>query len=216
MNRHRYKHFRDNKRIGNSIIFNHIKTNINIYVITICLFLVGIIIGTIIVNSLQYSKLQDINTYINNSVVSLKDENSFSKLKVLKKSLIKYFFVLLVFWTAGLTLYGKYLLYFLITVLGIMLGYTTSSILLCFDFGQSLIFIFSSLFIQNIVLIPTLIVLCVQGIHGQQGLTKNYNCKAFFMKYTTQALFAYIFCAFSSLLEAFVSGNLVTTVVKYF
>ena len=197
-------------------IINHIGKNIHIYFKVIIIFIIGICIGTIVVNQLPENELNSISVYINNSINVLKNNNDVPKIQILKISLVKNIFIVFLIWFLGLTLIGNLILYGSVLIIGITFGYTISSIMTTFTFIQGILFFFTAMLFQNIISIPSLIFLIVQGIKASKDLTnKQYNIKHIIIKYTMFSLITLILLILSSLVETYISGNLIFYIIKY-
>lgn len=215
MNKRIKKQFRINHR---NIIVEHIKANINIYFIILILFIVGMTIGVFIVNNLSESQSQNINKYVVKSIDSIKAGNKLPEQHYLKNSLKRNAFIVFFIWILGLTFFGKYLLYLVILLFGITLGYTTSSIMLNFNFGQSMLVFLSTMLLQNTIAIPTMFFLCVQGIKCHNNFSKNqsnYNIKYILIKFTIYSILSTLLLFISSLIETYISGQLIYLIIKY-
>ena len=199
------------------LIINHISENINIYFKVLIIFIIGICIGIVVVNQLSETGLQDINGYISNSINALKNNNEISKIQMLKSSLFKDIIIVSVIWILGLTFIGSFILYFLVLILGITFGYTLSAIMTSFTFIQGILFFFTSMFLQNLITIPAIIFLTVQGIKEHRSLfsKQNTNIKYIIVKHSSYCILILLVLTIASLIEVYVSGNLIYKVIKY-
>lgn len=199
------------------LIINHISENINIYFKVLIIFIIGICIGIAVVNQLPEVGLQNINEYITNSVNALKSHNEISKLQTLKLSLFKDIIIVLVIYFFGLTLMGSFILYFIALIIGITFGYTIAAIMTSFTFIQGVLFFLTSMLLQNIINIPSIIFLIVQGIKSHKDLIQKQNTsiKYILARHSIYAISVMILLVIASLIEAYVSTNLVYTIVNY-
>ena len=199
------------------LIINHISENINIYFKVFIIFIIGICIGIAIVNQLPETGLKNINDYITNSINTLKNNTEISKLQILKSSLFKNIVIVLLIWFLGLTLIGSFILYFLTLIIGITFGYTLAAIMTSFTFVQGILFFFAGMLLQNIINIPSIIFLVVQGIKSHRDLLNKQNStpKYIVAKHSACSIVIMIFLIVASLIEVYVSGNLVYSIAKY-
>ena len=199
------------------LIINHISENINIYFKVLIIFIIGICIGIVVVNQLSETGLQDINGYISNSINALKNNNEISKIQMLKSSLFKDIIIVSVIWILGLTFIGSFILYFLVLILGITFGYTLCAIMTSFTFIQGILFFFTSMFLQNLITIPAIIFLTVHGIKEHRNLfsKQNTNIKYIIVKHSSYCILILLVLTIASLIEVYVSGNLIYKVIKY-
>lgn len=199
------------------IILNHISENINIYFKVLIIFIIGICIGTAVINQLPETGLQNINEYIENSINALKNGSEVSKVQILKSSLFKNIVIVFVIWFFGLTLLGSFILYFITLIIGITFGYTLAAIMTSYTFIQGILFFLTAMLLQNIINIPSIIFLITQGIklHKQLTIKPNTSLKYIFVKYSAYSVLIMILLIIASLVEAYISGSLVYTIVKY-
>jgi len=211
----RVKH-RYNSGIKQKII-NHISENINIYFRVLLIFIIGICIGIAIVNQLPETGLQDINEYIETSINVLKSRSEISKIQILKSSLFKNIIVVFIIWFFGLTLIGSFVLYFITLSIGITFGYTLAAIMTSFTFIQGVLFFLTAMLLQNVINIPSIIFLITQGIKSYKELAikQNTSLKYILAKYSAYSFLVMILLIIASLIEVYVSGNLIYTIVKY-
>lgn len=208
--------YRYRKNVKN-IVLKHIKANVNIYFTVLIIFIIGICVGVTIINNLQESQTQSIREYVNNSIDIIKNGSRFSKAQILKQSIVKNIVIVLAIWIFGLTFFGKVFLYVITLILGITFGYTTSAFMTIFNFGQGILFFLVTMLFQNIISIPALIFLIVQGIkcHNDFLSQKTNNIKYVIVKYSSYAILITLLLIASSFIETYTSGNLIYGIIKY-
>lgn len=117
---------RKNSKIKN-IILTYIKNNLKEYTIITIIFLIGLIFGIIFINNAGKTQIDEITSYINNFVDSLKNNIEIDKAGLLKDTLISNFLLALSLWFVGSTVIGIPIVYGIIAYRGFCLGYTISS-----------------------------------------------------------------------------------------
>jgi len=199
------------------VIIKNIKENINIYFKVLIIFIIGICLGIVVVNQIPETGVQDINEYIQSSVNVIKIEKGLSKAYILKSSLFKNIIIIFIIWFFGLTLLGKFILYFITLIIGITFGYTLSAIMTSFTFIQGILFIFTAMLLQNIINIPSMLFLITQGIklHKELASKQITSLRYILVKYSAYSFLVMILLIIASLIEVYVSGNLIYTIVKY-
>lgn len=214
MKRHAKYRYKSNTK---NIILNHIKTNINIYITILTIFVIGICVGVTIINNLQEMQVQSISNYVSTSIDSIKQGNTISKTQILKQSIAKNIIIVLAIWILGLTFFGKFFLYVITLILGITFGYTVSSYMTIFNLGQGLLFFFATMLFQNIISIPAIIFLIVQGIkcHNDFSDKKINNIKYVLVKYSSYSILIALVLIASSFVETYTSGSLIYSIIKY-
>lgn len=199
------------------VFINHISSNINLYFKVLTIFIIGICIGITIVNQLPEAGLQNINENINNSIKTLKSDSEISKIQILKSSLLKNAVIVLILWILGVTLLGSFTLYFVTLIIGITFGYTLAAIMTAFTFIQGILFFITTMLLQNIINIPSIIFLIVQSIKSYKNLLhkQNINSKYILAKHSAYSILVMILLSIASIIEVYISNSLVYTVVKY-
>lgn len=198
-------------------IINHISENINIYFKILIIFIIGICIGIFIVNQLPEIAKQNISEYINNSITELKEGSEVSKMQLLKTSLIRNIAIVLTIWFFSLTMLGSFMLYIGTLIIGITFGYTVSAIMTSFTFIQGLLFFVTSMFLQNIVSLPAIFYLVVQGIktHQELSIKQNTGLKYSLVRNSIYSIIVMFLLVIASLIEVYISGGLVYSILKY-
>lgn len=199
------------------LIIDHISENINIYFKVLIIFIIGICIGIAVVNQLPETGIQNVNEYMNNSIDALKNGTEISKVQMLKSSLFKNISIVFIIWFFSLTLLGSFVLYFITLIIGITFGYTLAAIMTSFTFIQGILFFLTAMLLQNIINIPSIIFLITQGIKLHKGLDikQNISLKYILVKYSAYSILVMILLVIASLIEVYISGNLIYTIVKY-
>ena len=85
--------------------------------------------------------------------------------------------------------------------------------------GKGLCFVFSILLLQNIIFIPALVALAVSGFKLYKSIVKDKrkeNVKLEILRHTVFSILMLILLLISSLIEIFVSTNILKIVIKYF
>ena len=200
------------------VIQEHITRNIKIYTILIIIFLLGLIIGIIIVNNSGYSQKAEINEYINTFINDLKNGAKLDYFKLLKTSFGNNFFTVLILWFIGTTVIGIPIVYGEIGYKGFCLGYTISSVVATLGTGKGILFVITSMLLHNIIFIPCLLLLAVSGINLYKSIIKDRrkeNIKIEIIRHTVFSLIILAVMLFASLIETYISSNLLISIAKY-
>lgn len=201
-----------------NIILKHVYNNIKEYVTLLIIFFIGIVIGTIFINNSKSETQLEISSYITNFVNSLKEDNIIDKGMLFKNSIKQNIIIALLLWISGLTVIGMPIVYTVIGYRGFCLGYSISSIIASLGNKNGIIFIFSSMFFQNILLIPAIFIIAVSGIKLYQSIMKDRrreNVKIEIYRHTILTLITSIVLIISSFIEAYISSYLVRIIIKY-
>lgn len=200
-----------------NIIINNIRENAKTYFNVLIVFIIGICVGVYIINKLPEAQTQNISQYINTSIESIKNNSMNSEQNIFRQSIIKNLIIVALIWLFGLTFLGNYILYIITFIIGLSFGYTLSGVMTALTLWQGIIFFFTSMILQNVIAIPAIIFLIVQGIQCREDFVKekNVTLKHILIKYTVYTLLVFAILFVSSLIEAHVSSKLLKWAIKY-
>ncbi|MDO5555094.1 MAG: stage II sporulation protein M [Clostridia bacterium] len=86
------------------------------------------------------------------------------------------------------------------------------------ELGKGLLFLFSTILLQNILFIPCVIALAVSGMKLHNSIMKDKrreNIKLEILRHTLFSLFILFLLICSSLIEVYVSKNVLLMFIKY-
>lgn len=200
------------------VIEEHITRNIKIYFILIIIFFIGLIIGLIVVNNSSPEQETEITSYINNFVTELKKGSKLDYFKLLKNSSLNILFLVIILWFMSSTVIGIPIVYGMIGYKGFCMGYTISSVVLSLGTGKGIAFVLSSMLIHNIILIPCMLAVATSGINLYKSIVKDRrkeNIKIEIIRHTIFCLIMLVIMALGSLIETYISSNLLISIVNY-
>lgn len=200
------------------VIEEHITRNVKTYFILIIIFLLGLIIGLIVVNNSSPEQETEITNYINNFVTELKSGSKLDYFKLLKSSFANNLFLVIILWFMSSTVIGIPIVYGMIGYKGFCMGYTISSVVLTLGTGKGIAFVLSSMLIHNIILIPCMLAVATSGINLYKSIIKDRrkeNIKIEIIRHTVFCLIMLAMMAVGSLIETYISSNLLISIVNY-
>lgn len=209
---------KNNRHVIRNAILEYIKENARIYLILIIIFFIGLILGVLFVNNSNETQANQISNYINNFINSVKENYQISTRKLLATSIFNNICIAVLLWFLGSTVIGVPLIYLVIGYKGYCIGYTISSIIATIGTGKGIIFISSTMLLQNIIYIPTIITLAVSGIKLYRLIMEDRrkeNIKVQILKHTIFSLLMLVILIISSLIETYISGSMSQTLLKY-
>ena len=200
-----------------NIIKQEILNNIKSYVIVTIIFIIGIFLGVLFINQTESkdSVLQYINTYID----EMKNLQNVDFLGGLKTDIHNNILLVLLLWFAGTTIIGIPIVFGTILTRGFCLGYTISACVLTLGKWKGLMFILLTIFLQNAIFIPSLLVLGVSSVKLYKSIMKDRrkeNIKLSIFKHSIISLFILFALIISSILKIEVSYRLTLIFSKYF
>ena len=214
MNNHRKN---NSYRIKN-IILNYIKENIKTYLILLIIFFIGLILGVIFVDNASEPQANQISSYINNFIKSIKENYQISTKDLLKETVINNVSIAVILWFLGSTVIGFPLIYVVICYKGYCIGYTISSVIATIGTAKGIVFILATMLLQNIIYIPVILTLGVSGVKLYRLIMEDRrreNIKIQIAKHTIFSILMLMLLIISALIETYISGNLLEAVIKY-
>ena len=195
----------------------HILENYKTYIICFIIFIMGILFGVTLVNSMTETNKEIIHNDIINVITLLKDETyEISTNNILKKSLTKNLILVLIIWILGLSFFGKYFLSIMLFILGVNFGYSISCITTSLEFKSAIIFIASNVFLHNLIFLPSIFFLILQGIIDNNYHKIYSNRKYIYFKFTCTCIIVLLLLINSSFVETYVTTGFLKSASKYF
>ena len=112
------------------IILQHINLNLKDYLVLSIIFIIGVMLGVVIINNSNEQSKSEISGYINGFIETIKDEQyEVDKSKLTKISIIENLKLVGIIWLAGSTIIGIPLIYVITSYKGFCIGYTISAII---------------------------------------------------------------------------------------
>ncbi len=143
------------------LIINHIKDNLKSYIIVSLILLIGIILGVFFVNNMNDAQAEELKSYINNFITSLKQGYKINNVELFKKSVANNLILTFLMWFIGSTVIGIPIVFGIVAFRGFCLGYTISSSIAVLGTGKGVLFFTVSILLQNLIFIPCMLALAV-------------------------------------------------------
>ena len=200
------------------IIIKNFIDNKKTYILLLIFLLIGIVLGVFFINNSDENQKNEVNEYINNFVNTLKNNNSIDKNELVKVSIKRNILMGIELWFIGSTIIGLPLIYFFVLYKGLCIGYTMAGAIITLGTGKGVVFCLSSILFQNIILIPALFLLAVSSTKLCCAIIKNRskeNIKLELVRHSLVSIISVILFMLSSLIEVYISTNLLTFIIKY-
>ena len=201
------------------IIKENVINNKKEYVIIFLIFVIGIFSGVFFVNHLQETPKTEITNYLNQFIEKFKGLENINSIELLKNSMIQNIGLAIVIWFFGTTVIGIPIVFAIIVYRGFCLGYTISLCITIMGLGKGISFVLVTLLLQNILLIPAILALAVSGIKLYKSIVKDKtkeNVKIEILRHTVFSIIMLIILVIASIIEIFMSTNILKLVIKYF
>ena len=195
------------------ILLKHFNENLKDYLILSIIFILGVISGVILINNSNEQSKSEINGYINSFISTIKEkEFEIDKVKLMKTSIFENIKNVITIWVAGTTIIGIPLIFAITAYKGFCIGYTISAIISSLGVGKGIAFSLASLFLQNIIIIPVILMLNVSALKLYKTLvkdSKNKSIKSEIIRHTMLCIVLIIPLIIASVIEAYLSSSLI-------
>lgn len=179
------------------------------YVIILGIFFAGIIGGIIFINHTSDGEVLKITSYIENLINNIKSGENIDKVACLVQSLKQNLKIVIIIWILGSTIIGSFFICFVIFYKGFSVGYTISAIIASLGVRGGSVFVFSSLFLQNIILLPAIFILTESGFKVYYRIMKKgVDIKSELIRHFIIMLIITSVTVLASIIEAYLSTNL--------
>jgi len=203
-----------------NVLLNHMKDHITTYIFMVTLFLTGIIFGAITVNSMNFVQKQDLFFHLEQYFNKINNEQVVASKDILKRSYFFHVKYLLLLFILGLTIIGLPIVWILIFMKGLVIGFSVGFIVN--QLGAKGLFLATlSIAPQNIISIPVyLIAGSISMIFSLTLLQKLLDRSMSASLGKPFILYSFIFvcllfCALgSSLVETFIANEVFKAVLK--
>ena len=184
------------KRQGiNDQIGIYVKQHFTLYIFTVVLFIMGVIYGSLIIQSLSIDQKQEMIGYLSQFFHGLtnNDGNIVSSQIALKQVVFEHLKYLGLIWFLGLSIIGMPLIFLLIFMKGFVIGFTVSFLISQLQW-KGFLFSFVSILPQNLLIVPAFIIASVAGIAFSLSLVLSRVKKnGYTSQFTHQPFFSYSF-----------------------
>ncbi|MTT31212.1 stage II sporulation protein M [Terrilactibacillus sp. BCM23-1] len=201
------------------IVMKHVQENLPIYTFVVVLFLMGVIFGAIIVNSLPYESKKDLYTYISRFFTELSKGNVASPQNMLAESFTNYVQYMGFMWILGLSVIGLPIIFILLFLKGIVLGFTVGFLVNQMGFHGFWVSL-ASVFPQNVFIVPLFIITGAVSISFSLKMFRQLLMKTrkapLWPQFIRYGLFMVLVCLvllFVSTYEAYISPVIIRSVV---
>lgn len=200
------------------VILKNLQENKKIYILLLIFLLIGIVLGVFFINNSDEAQKNEVSEYINNFVTTLKNNNSIDKNELINVSFKRNILMGIILWFIGSTIIGLPLIYFFVLYKGLCIGYTISGTIIALGTGKGVCFCIGSILFHNIIFIPALFFIAVSSTKLCYAIMKNRtkeNIKLEIIRHSILSIIAVLFFMLSSLIEVYISINLLTFITKY-
>jgi len=194
-------------------IVNHAKA----YFIVVIIFTVGVFLGVLLVNKTENKS--EIEKYINSYIDETKQIQNANYFDELQKDIRSKITLTFFLWFAGTTIIGIPIVLGIILFRGFCLGYTIASCIFVLGKVKGFIFVIITVFLQNAIFIPALMILGVSSIKLYTSIIKDRrkeNIKVSILKHSIVSIMVMIVLIVSAIVKIEISYRMIVNLIKYF
>ncbi|MEC1503162.1 stage II sporulation protein M [Bacillus sonorensis] len=204
------------------LIFQHMKDHLSIYLFVSVLFLMGVIFGAVIVNSMTISQKEDLFYYLNQFFGQLSEGKAASSKEMFLQSLLHNMKYLGLMWILGISIIGLPVIFIMVFLKGIVVGFTVG--FLVNQMGINGFFLsFVAVLPQNVLLIPAYLLMGTCAIAFSLRLIRQLFVKRslteapvhWFGRYALVLVLIFAMSLISSFLEAYLSPLFMEKLMNY-
>ncbi|WP_059103560.1 stage II sporulation protein M [Shouchella shacheensis] len=203
-------------------IHAHVAEHRTVYIFTSILFLIGVVFGAIVVNSLNVTQRHDLFTYVSQFFSEMDNGFVASSSELFVHSFLHYGKYFGFMWILGISIIGLPVIFVLLFIKGLVVGFTVGFLVNQMG-AQGFLLAFVAVLPQNIILVPAFIIVgtasvafCLKMI--KQTFAKGMNEPIFpqFLRYSLLVLCVGAFVTIASFFEAYISPVLMRMIVGSF
>lgn len=201
------------------VLSMHVRQYLALYVFTSLLFIVGVIFGSIIVNSMTFIQKQEVYYYVEQFFTNMQDDLAFENSDILKRSFFSHLQYLFFFFLFGLTIIGIPFIWLFLFMKGLFIGFSVG-----FTVNQlgwhGLFISLVSIAPQNIIIVPVYLVaatiamiVSIRFIQQIIGKNRKLAITQLLKQYIALYCVCIAFAFFGSLIETYVSQSLLKIIL---
>jgi stage II sporulation protein M len=192
-------------------LFRHIKNNTSTYFFLLLAFIVGVSAGAFTVNGMTSVQKDELKNYFN-GFLQLFDNHNIESSELLKIAAVQNLKLIAIIWVLGVSIIGIPFIYVLVGIRGFITGFSSGFIM--YSLGvKGILFIMFSLLPKEIIIIPCIIIIGVNGIKFSLSIIKNKsikqiskeNLKNNFIAYSMATFFITCFVFLGILCEVYIT-----------
>ena len=201
------------------LIIRHLYDNFKLYLIVIIIFIIGIVAGVIFINNVNGDQATEIQNYITEFINLLKQDYHIDTGLLLKKSLSDNLILIITMWLLGSTVIGIPIVMGIVLFRGFCIGYSVSAIIATLGVQKGILFFTVTMLLHNLIFIPVIVCMTISCMKLYKSIMKDRrreNIKIEIIRHTLISIVLSLFLVVASLIESYVSTNLLMLSINLF
>lgn len=207
------------KRMYQNAAASYFREHSSIFLFVVILFLMGVIFGAIVVNSMSFTQKQDLFYYLSQFFGQVSDGKIQESTDLFFQSFLHNSKFIGLMWILGISIIGLPIILILLFLKGMVVGFTVGFLVSQMSW-KGFMLAAVSILPQNLIIIPLFIIMAVMSISFSLKMIKKQFMKKYgqpilplFKRYILALVVAVIFISLSSGIEAYLSPGLMKAVM---
>ncbi|MEH7073920.1 stage II sporulation protein M [Neobacillus drentensis] len=208
------------KRLYQSDAASYFREHSSIFLFIVVLFLMGVIFGAIVVNSMSITQKEDLFYYLSQFFGQVSNGKEAGDNDLFLQSLFHNSKFIGLMWILGISIIGLPVILILLFLKGMVVGFTVGFLVSQMGW-QGFMLAFVSILPQNLIIIPVFILMAALSVIFSLRMIKKQFMKKyaqpilpFFKRYIFALVVAVIFISAASGIEAYLSPWLMKTIIN--
>jgi len=207
------------KRKYQNVAANHLREYSSIYLFVVVLFLMGVIFGAVIVNSLSFTQREDLFYYLSQFFGQAAEGEGNAARDLFLQSFFHNSKFIGLIWILGISIIGLPIILIMLFIKGVTVGFTVGFLVNQMGWNGFLLS-FVSILPQNLIIIPVFIIMAALSVMFSLRMIRNQFMKKIsqpvlplFFRYVFSFLAAVVIVAGAAGIEALISPALLKAVI---
>lgn len=207
------------KRMYQNAAASYFREHSSIFLFVVILFLMGVIFGAIVVNSMSITQKQDLFYYLTQFFGQVSDGKIQESTDLFLQSFLHNSKFIGLMWVLGISIIGLPIILILLFLKGMVVGFTVGFLVSQMSW-KGFLLAFVSILPQNFIIIPIFIIMAVMSISFSLIMIKKQFMKKYaqsifplFKRYIFALMAAVVLISAASGIEAYLSPGLMKTVM---
>jgi len=208
------------KKMYQSVVATHFREHSSIYFFVVVLFLMGVIFGAIVVNSLTFSQKEDLAYYLSQFFGEVSNGKVAASKDVFAQSLFDNSKFIGMMGILGISIIGLPVILIVLFMKGLVIGFTVGFLVNQMGWNGFLLS-FVSVLPQNFIIIPVFIITATVAVSISLKMIRRQFMKKIsepilplLGRYALVFVVAGLFLVIAALFEAYISPSLMKTVIE--